>query len=363
MGKKLIDFCKMSDMNILDGRIGKDKSLGNFTCYTTRGSSTIDYVIASTEIFPKFSDLYIDILDSYMSDAHCPVCVLPSCKESYKKDLNVNKKENSKYYIKNHVKTRWNQEHCEQYTLSFDIEHIKTLQDKLNTILYDMTITSENTIEQLYMEIKDVFIQPAKSTSMYKETKERYNRKTKVDRRHGSHVWFNKNCEMLLKNASIKNSLSIKSTPDKTHLLYLKHIHEYKKLVSKIYTKEFHSKIRNLKTLDPKQFWSIIKNETNHNRSQSDTIVFTEFIDHFHELNCIPPKPGADTCPSDTSQTTNNDIINQPFTTVEIKSVIKMSKNNKSPGADYMINEFFKHCHIDCINIIVDFFILYCILV
>ena len=32
-----------------------------------------------------------------------------------------------------------------------------------------------------------------------------------------------------------------------------------------------------------------------------------------------------------------------------------MSKNNKSPGADYMINEFFKHCHIHCINSIVDF--------
>ena len=47
-GKKLIDFCKMSDMKILNGRIGKDKSLGNFTYYTKRGSSTIDYVIAST---------------------------------------------------------------------------------------------------------------------------------------------------------------------------------------------------------------------------------------------------------------------------------------------------------------------------
>ena len=76
-----------------------------------------------------------------MSDVHCPVCVLISCKESYKKDKNVNKKANSKYFIKNHVKTRWNQEHCEQYMLSFDIEHIKTLQDELNTILYDMTIT------------------------------------------------------------------------------------------------------------------------------------------------------------------------------------------------------------------------------
>ena len=190
--------------------------------------------------------------------------------------------------------------------------------------------------------------------------KKHYNRKIKVDRRHGSHVWFNKNCEMLRRKCmSIKNSLSIKNTPDETHLLYLEHIREYKKLVSKtkkIYTKEFHSKIRNLKTRDPKQFWTIIKNNTNHNTSQSDTIVFTEFIDHFHELNSILPKPGAYICPSDTSQTTNNDIINQPFTTVEIKSVIKMSKNNKSPGADYMINEFFKHCHIDCINIIVDFF-------
>ena len=107
-----------------------------------------------------------------MSDVHYPVCVLLSCKESYKKDTYLNIKKNSKYCTKTHAKIRWNQEHCEQYTLSFDIEHIKTLQDKLNTLVYDMTITSENTIEQLYMEIKDVFIQPAKLTNMYKEIKE-----------------------------------------------------------------------------------------------------------------------------------------------------------------------------------------------
>ena len=38
----------MSDINIFNGRIGKDKSLDNFTCYTTRVSSTTDYAIAST---------------------------------------------------------------------------------------------------------------------------------------------------------------------------------------------------------------------------------------------------------------------------------------------------------------------------
>ena len=194
-GKKLMEFYKMSDMKILNVRIGKDKSLGNFTCYTTRGSGTIDDAIASTELFPKFSDFYIDIMDSCMSDVHCHVCVLLSCTESYKKDTNLNNKNNSKYWLKTHAKTRRNQEHCEQYTLSFDMKHIKTLQDKFNTIIYDMTSTSENMIEQLYMEIKDVFIQPAKVTNMYNEIKESYNKKTKVDRRHGSHVWFNKHCE------------------------------------------------------------------------------------------------------------------------------------------------------------------------
>ena len=30
-------------------------------------------------------------------------------------------------------------------------------------------------------------------------------------------------------------------------------------------------------------------------------------------------------------------------------------KNNKASGADHVVNELFKHCHIDCIHIIVDF--------
>ena len=133
----------------------------------------------------------------------------------------------------------------------------------MNTILYDITITSENSIEQLYIEIKDVFIQPAKVTNMYKEIKESYNKKTNVDRRHGSHVWFNQNCDMLRRECmSIKNSLSISSTHDETHLLYMEHIREYKTNVTKtkkIYTKEFHCKIRNLRTRNPEQFWTIIK--------------------------------------------------------------------------------------------------------
>ena len=60
-------------------------------------------------------------MDSCMSDVHCLECELISCKESQKRIKHANNKKNSNYCIKNHAKPRWNQEHCEQYTLSFDI--------------------------------------------------------------------------------------------------------------------------------------------------------------------------------------------------------------------------------------------------
>ena len=73
-GKKPIELCKISDLKIVNGRIGTDKSFGNYTCHTTKGQSTIDYVVMSMELFPKTMDFYIDTLDRCMSDVHCPVC-------------------------------------------------------------------------------------------------------------------------------------------------------------------------------------------------------------------------------------------------------------------------------------------------
>ena len=78
-GKKLIELCKISDLKIVNGRIGTEKSFGNYTCHTTKGQSTIDYVVMSMELFPKTMDFYIDTLDSCMSDVHCPVCLFFSC--------------------------------------------------------------------------------------------------------------------------------------------------------------------------------------------------------------------------------------------------------------------------------------------
>ena len=46
-GKELIDLCISSRLRILNGRIGMDKEQGTFTCGTPRGSSVVDYSVAS----------------------------------------------------------------------------------------------------------------------------------------------------------------------------------------------------------------------------------------------------------------------------------------------------------------------------
>ena len=78
-GKKLIELCKLSDLKIANGRVGTDKSIGSYTCHTSRGSSTIDYAILSMGLFPHIVDLYIYIYDECLSDVHCPLCLVMSC--------------------------------------------------------------------------------------------------------------------------------------------------------------------------------------------------------------------------------------------------------------------------------------------
>ena len=64
---------KISNLNIVNGSIGTDKSLRNYTYPTTNGQSTIDYMVMSMALFPKTMDSYIDTMDKCMSDVHCPV--------------------------------------------------------------------------------------------------------------------------------------------------------------------------------------------------------------------------------------------------------------------------------------------------
>lgn len=47
-GYKLIEFCKNNEIYIVNSRFGSDKNIGGTTC---KNSSTVDYGLATTNVF------------------------------------------------------------------------------------------------------------------------------------------------------------------------------------------------------------------------------------------------------------------------------------------------------------------------
>ena len=100
------------------------------------------------------------------------------------------------YHLKYKVVCKWNQELKEQYTLSFDIEGIDSLRNKI-TNAKSVGIT-QNIIDELYTNVKLIFLKPAKTTGMTKIVK--HTKFSRKPRSHAKHKWFTKECEILRKD-------------------------------------------------------------------------------------------------------------------------------------------------------------------
>ena len=56
-GRKLIELCQVTDVNIINGRVGKDGAIGEYyTCHRYNGKRAIDYALVSRSIFTHVTD-------------------------------------------------------------------------------------------------------------------------------------------------------------------------------------------------------------------------------------------------------------------------------------------------------------------
>ena len=67
LGAKCLDTCKCNNLFIVNGRVGHDKNVGN---YTFRNTSVIDYALATANCFEYFLDFKIEEVDPLFSDGH-----------------------------------------------------------------------------------------------------------------------------------------------------------------------------------------------------------------------------------------------------------------------------------------------------
>ena len=72
-GRRLVDLCKTCDMLIINGRVGSDNNIGNYTCTTYNGKSTVDYAVADAKTITKIYSFDILGFDPSLSDVHMPI--------------------------------------------------------------------------------------------------------------------------------------------------------------------------------------------------------------------------------------------------------------------------------------------------
>ena len=72
-GKCPIGLCRMCNLRILNGRVGSDKEIGHYTCYTYNGTSCVDYVLYSPQLIPFISDF--DVGECMLYSDHCAIYV------------------------------------------------------------------------------------------------------------------------------------------------------------------------------------------------------------------------------------------------------------------------------------------------
>lgn len=71
-GYKLIEFCKNNEIYIVNSQFGSGENIGGTTC---KNSSTVDYVLSTTNVFRILQNF--DVIDfcNFYSDVHIHISV------------------------------------------------------------------------------------------------------------------------------------------------------------------------------------------------------------------------------------------------------------------------------------------------
>lgn len=134
-----------------------------------------------------------------------------------------------------------------------------------------------------------------------------------------------------------------KSAENRTNLIRCSKA--YKKEINKqynTYRNDFISKLRNMKTKDPKSYWSLLNKSSDKSKSVVNKVALETFYDHFKNLNNENEGQDVFTFDIHNSEVNDNFELYRSFTEDDISRSIKSLKNNKSCGNDLILNEFLK---------------------
>ena len=253
-GRDLIEMCKLHELCIINGRMGKDKGIGSFTC---DDKSLIDYALCTPDLLSKLTDFQVDKFDPLLSDKHNPINVyLNLAKPLYSKSTaKYTHISNENIIDKQHVKSKWDNQKADDFQNNFEMDKIHNISIELSSV--NPREATVDTISSISDNLRDILIHPAKVTEMHKQVPSYTERKIQKPNK----PWFNSLCRESKNNFKIfKKSLpNPLSDINKTKLM--QHANRHKTLLRKEkckFDKEFNEKLISLKTSNPGAYWKII---------------------------------------------------------------------------------------------------------
>ena len=330
-GRSLLDLCCTFGIHMLNGRLGSDTGVGDYTCITHNGTSTVDYVLVSSSLFYQVLDFTID---TRVESDHMPLTfTLPCCNRQNEKDqISVKVGIRKKCVWAENRANSFTQFICSEATIN-----------KLNVILENPDIETIDCVKIIHGVLEDA----ARKCHMI-----RSNKSTK----RNQPIWFDTECTAY-KRKQYKLLRRFRLTNNLDHLREYQDVRNKFRYLCRAKKREYlESQRANLMSpqTNSKLFWSTIRRNSTTNNSIPPAIQANKWHDYFRNLFSYVPTRDEFEYQSELLnylESANEfrhaneidwDILNGPITKIEIIESIKRLKNDKSPGPDGLIGEYFK---------------------
>ena len=318
-GLSLIELCCTFNVHILNGRRFGDKE-GHFTCFANNGTSVVDYMIASTTLFPKITHFKVDDFD--ISD-HLPIFCKLTLYESQRNETVNDTQDNE---IIAWEKYKWNPEKKDVFLAKFR-DNFRIFQNNFENEDVSLVSLLPEFIHVLQKSAENMKYRTKQNKIVTSQPK-----------------WWDTECEQAKR---IKNFLLRNFRQSNTIASLEEYLYQRKTFKSLVKSKKINLKRKNKQNLinsrnDPKQFWKKIKANriTSNNTSKIEPNVWYQY---FKQLLC--PENGAeninDNLLADVRQNNDPADLNCIITDEEVKQSIGHLHTNKSPGPDGIPAEFY----------------------
>lgn len=339
-GRWLIDVCVDNQMYILNGRTLGDLT-GQFTCHTPRGSSTVDYFLASSSLSQSIHSMKVNDLTLF-SD-HCMLTL--------QLDIFRNQAYNDTETTTNYAQTMfapdrftWSATSKEKYQEAFSSTDIQQTLFNINAEIDKTDILS------LLNNITDVMVMAGDKAKIRRCFASKRRKSHKINKK-----WYDRDCYVLLRELkSTKNVFNRNTRDDTLRIRFYKKYKEYKKVVKfkkRKYKENLTNMLNDVMDKDPQTAWKIIDELKNDSISseKSERINRQDWYNHFHNL-LNNQKDQVDNTRKNIiraeltyyEQLKQSHNLDFPITKEEIFGACQKLKNNKASAYDLIRNEMIK---------------------